>query len=421
MCVGNGALSIGGMSFFAAETVLAGLAYRLTGSAVHVGLLTSFVAIGWQWPQLLVGSLVEHRPRKMPIYTGAAVCRVLALVAMAAAVAFWRGAPGAKYWVVLLLAGAFTSFGGMSVVSFLDVTAKAVPATERPMLFSYRRLFSGLVGFFAGGAVVRLLDEGSGLPYPQNYAVCILLGAVLCAAGYAMFISVREPIEPVPPDRAPFAQFLMRGLMLFKRDADYRRFYLLSWAWAVAAMSQPLLVPYAMREFNAPGSLLGWFTAAIMLVAGISSYAWGRLMRRYGEPAAFMIAALLLLFSPLTALALALLRPLDGVSAVLARHYVWPFLFMFACGTTAINGHLITRMVYLLSLPPAHLRATYVAFMNTLTIPLLCAPVAAGKLADGVSYAAAFGTSAAAALCAFGLSATLRTRPAPSDSRCVGA
>ena len=111
LAVTNGALSMGGIAFFAPETVMAGLVHVLTGSAVCVGLMSSIFYVGWLWPQIFVGNLIEHRQRKMPVYILSAVLRLVGLYSVAAAVYFWWGSPMALFVVILALVALYSSAG----------------------------------------------------------------------------------------------------------------------------------------------------------------------------------------------------------------------------------------------------------------------------------------------------------------------
>ncbi len=411
LTVANGGIVMFGSSFFATETVLAGLAHRLTGSSLCVGLLATAAGIGWMWPQLFVGNLVEHTKRKMPFYVVAAFFRFAMLLCLAALVYFWRGGDDRLYWMFLGVFTLFCSGGGAVGVPFFDIVAKAVPQRNLTMMWAYRRLLGGLLGFLGGVVVARILSEKSGLTYPANYALLFVIGAAVCSVAYVMFICVREPIEPVAPKRVPFLTYLKRGPVIFRGDHDFRRLYLFRWTWALGAMSQTLLVPFANEQFDAPAKQAGWFTAAILLVGGLAAYGWGRLAQRKGETFVLWASSVLLFAAPATALALALAaRGPEPLAAFLHAHYLWPFLAMFAIGTAALNGNIIAGIAYLLSLPTSPLRPAYVGFINTLSIPLLFAPVLAGAVAQYISYTATFAISCVFSLLAIFVASKLRTR-----------
>ncbi|MEA3365704.1 MAG: hypothetical protein U9Q79_08705, partial [Candidatus Hydrogenedentes bacterium] len=241
LTAGNGAVVMMGNSFIAPDTVLAWLVYRLTHSSLCVGLMISVSAIGMMWPQLLVGNLVETVQRKMPIYIAFAVFRTLVTMAMGIVVIVWSGSDWGLYWALFILFIAYTSGGGASLVPFMDIVAKSVPQNRMAMLWAYRRLFGGLLGFLVSFIVVYVLSDRSDLAFPINYGLLFLAASAVCGAAYSMFSIVREPVEEVARRRAPFITFLKRGPRILRYDHDFRRLYFYRWAWALGAMCQAQL------------------------------------------------------------------------------------------------------------------------------------------------------------------------------------
>ena len=412
LTVGNGSIVLMGMSFFAPGTVLAGLVQHLTGSEFCVGLFVSLGAVGWVWPQLFIGNLVESRRRKMPFYAVSALVRVALLLAMAGVVYCWSGSDMMLYWVLLALFLAFSSAGGTVVIPFMDIVAKTVDRSRMSLLWGYRRMIGGLLGFLASLAVLGIMSDRLAIPFPANYAILLAIGALICGLAFFFFIRVREPVEEVPGKRTPFMMFLRRGPVVFRRDRDFRRFFVLRGMWAFARMSQAaLFVPMADEYFDAaPWVTAAYFTAVTLLVGGLSSFAWGHVAQRFGEIRVMTVGAVLHLFSIATALGLAAMAQWGPTAGIAAHYYLVAYGIMYAFGTAAINGCDIAGMTYLLALPSAKLRPTYLAFMNTLQMPLLFAPALAGWLAQITSFGQVFALSALASLAAVFLARTLRRR-----------
>ncbi len=410
MTVGNGALASAGNAFIAGDTVLVGLAHQLTGSTVYGGMLSSMMAMGWLWPQLIVGSLVEHVERKKPVYVYTAVVRLASLIALTLLLFSWHGGARPLFWLILLLVAAYSSAGGVCGVPFMDIVGKTIPQKRRSVLFAYRRLIGGVLGFFAGLMVHHFLAAKDGTPTTRQYALLVACAAAVSGLAYAMFTAVREPVEPVAAARVPFLTFLRRGPTIFRHDANYRWFYLYKCFWALGTMSQVLFVPYAVEHMGAPYRLTGWFSAVVMLAAGVSSVVWGHLSQRRGEVALLKWSAVINFASPLMALLLAGMLRHTATAALVKTHYLWAYIIMFGCGTAAINGAGIGNMVYLLAISPPKRRPTYVAFVNTLSAPLVCAPILAGILARTLSYELTFALSAAATLISLCLTFLLRKK-----------
>lgn len=412
LTVGNGAFSMMGSAFFAGDTVLAGLVERLTKSSLRVGALVSVSNIGWMWPQLFVGHWLESKPRKMPAYALSALGRFSALILMACATAFWRGSPGALYWILFLNVALFTSFGGIVGIPFMDIVAKTIPRKRLPALWAYRNVFGGVLGFLSSLVIAYVLSARSGIPFYYNYALLFSIAAVLNGSAYLMFYMVREPVEPVSRVRAPFLTYLRRGVAIFRCDRDYRLLYLYRCVWAGATMSQAVFVPCAIRYFDAsPAKTGGWFTGVILLVGGVSSLIWGWATQRFGEVRILRCTGTLVLCSPLIAFLLTVSVHVGGPVAEFVRsHYVWVYVLIYACAAAANNGNTIAYNVYALSLPPPELRPSYLAFINTLVVPLLLAPTLAGFLVEHVPYPVVFAISCLSAVGAMRVASRLRAR-----------
>ena len=408
--VANGAIVMMGTAFFAFETVLAGLAESLTGSSICVGLLITVSAAGSTWPQLFVGHWIESKPRKMPLYQVAAGLRVMMLLSMAATVFLWRGSDAALYWLILIQLALFCSSGGMVVVPFMDIVGKSLPKRHQSMLWAYRRMLGGVLGFLASLVVVRVLSEQSGIRYPANYALLLLVGTVVCAVAYGCFMVVREPVGAISAARVPFKTFLKRGPQILRADDDYRRLNLLRYVWAGAAMAQAVFVPFVRSYFEAPTYLTGWFTAVVLLAGGLSSLVFGKTAQRWGEILVLRLCCLIMLLAPLFALLLAGLHDFGPTAGLAARWYVQVCILMYCCHTVALNGHMIAGLVYLLALPAPDLRPTYIAFLSVLTLPLLLAPTLAGALARTVGYPGTFFISCVFAVAAFVMAGRLTHR-----------
>lgn len=410
LLVGNGAIVTMGSAFYSFETVMAGLAFELTGSTLLVGLLTTVATSGWFWPQIFVGSYIQHRPLKMPVYRLSASLRVTGISAMIAATWFLSGHGHLLYWVILLCVTLFSTGGGICVIPFLDILAKTIPVGHRPMLMAYRQSIGGGLGFVAGLATIFILSARSGLAYPLNYIALFVVGGMINSLAYACFIAIREPAEAVDTERKSFGAFFAGGVRVFREDRDFRNYYYFRVCLYLAYMSQSLLVPFAMARFNTPLQATGLFAAGIALTGGVFSMFWGRLARRIGAAGLFRVVSALACVPCCFIAAIAFLPEGTPLLQWITPHFHWIVLGVFACLTAARQGIDMGGNLYLLALPPASQRPTYFAFMNSLSAPLMLSPILAGWIAGHLSFAAAFVLSAIAAAGMAGVSLRLRQR-----------
>lgn len=410
LTVANGSFVMMGFAFIAFDSIMAGLAYELTESTTLVGLLTTAAGIGWLWPQLLVGSRIEHLERKMPVYRVTVLARVLILGAMLAALLLLPGRPHALYWTVLFCTAAMSSAGGVCSIPFMDIVAKAVPPDFRAMVFAWRRLLGGMLGCAAGLIASYVLAETSPLAYPYNYAALVFCSIVVSSLAYGAFLRIREPIEPVKEAARPFTEFLRGGLALFRKDRDFLLLYAFRVFHSMGTMSVVLVVPFVMDTFGAKLMQTGFFAAVMALASGLSSMAWGRISKAFGEVWAFRIATALLLLTPGSAWLMAILANLEATRAWMGANYFWVCLVLLGVYTAARCGTDIANMVYLMSMSNSEQRPIYMAVMNTLSAPLVTFPALAGLLVSTTSYATAFGVSCGGLLAALVIAALLRHR-----------
>jgi len=408
LCVGNGAIVMMGNAFFAFETIMAGLAYTLTGSKLLVGLMICAATIGWQWPQLIVGSRIEHLERKLPIYRISATIRACVIFAMIVTLLLLADQPAKLYWGLLFWTIILSTAGGICVIPFLDVVGKTIPHSSRAMLFAYRRFFGGVLGFVAGGVAVYVLSAGSRWQYPYNYVLLISAGFVGNVTAFFLFGIIKEPPGNTISKRTSFSDFLQRGLRLFKQDRMFRNYYLYRACIALGLMTQSLLVPFFFDLFDADLKSTGWFAASVALTMGLSSLFWGPVSRHFGESLIFKSSALLLLPASGLALMLYAAATAQVLPDWVLAHYIGVALFLFISLNIARNGMDIAGNVYLIGLPPSEERPLYVAVMNTFSAPFMLLPILAGWLADVLSYGVVFALSTTACVLAFWVALGLR-------------
>jgi len=357
-----------------------------------------------------VGNRVEHLERKMPLYRATISIRLGAIAAMLAGVLFLSGMPRTLYATLLTGAVVMSSAGGVCTIPFMDIVAKAVPAEHRSMLFAWRRLLGGLLGFLAGLLAAWVLAEDAPVAYPYNYAVLLGAGMVGMALAYLAFLRVREPVEPVKAAPRPFREFLRGGLALFREDRDFRLLYVFRVFHSLGLMSQVLLVPFVMDVFDAHVKTTGLFAAVMALASGLSSMLWGSLSRRFGEVWTFRVATAALLLTPLSMLAMAVLAGYGPTHAWIGAHYLWVCLALLAAYTGGRCGTDMANMVYLMSMAPSDTRPVYLAMMNTLSAPLVLFPTLAGGLVVLVGYGPTFALSSVCLVVALAAAARMGHR-----------
>ena len=370
------------MTFIDTQTVLSVFALRLTGSNFFVGLAESIKPAGWMWPQLLMSTLLEHRPRKMPFYVLGVSLRVASWLAVVLCTLFIGSRNGT------LLAATFFCFyaaaasaGGISGIPYLDIISKAIPPQRRARFFSMRFFFGGVFGVFIGFFVKYVLSDKSGLGFPNNYALLFGCTTVTTLATLIVFPMIREPIHRVQTKRKSFWKHLKQGPHFLRTDRHYRRFMLFRVFSRFASVSMPFYAPYVLQQLEMPDSTSGSFLSVIALSGLISNVLWGYIGEKYGIRWVLIATAALACVAPFVAIASPFLPP------------QWQVLFyflIFVINSAMYNGTIIGFMTYMLNISPPLNRPTYVGFMNTVLVPLTFVSALGGIVAEWIGYQGVF-------------------------------
>jgi hypothetical protein len=115
--VANGVLFALGDAFSSANLVLALLVRQLGGSLALVGLLPALQTGGFLLPQLLVGGRLQAMAYKLPLYRRAAVARMIAWLALTAAIFTSASvSPDLSLWLIVIGYMVFNIGGGTSTL-----------------------------------------------------------------------------------------------------------------------------------------------------------------------------------------------------------------------------------------------------------------------------------------------------------------
>lgn len=390
----NGTFTRIGFRLIGPSTVLAAFVKQLTNSNLMVGLTSSTMRAGWMWPQLLISSLLEHRPRKMPFYMIGVAARIIAWMLILVLTL----SIGNRNYLLLficfyLLYFTASSSMGISTLPYQDIVAKSIPVQRRARLFSLRQLLGGFFGIGVGILIRYILGEGFFLSFPYNYATIFGLAILVMICGVISFSLVREPIHPVNDARRPFWQHLRRGAYFLKTDRDYRYFMIFRAVSTFGGMCMPFYVPYALDSvgLGVPESTIGWFIMVGAISGVFSNTLWGYMGEKYGSKLLLIVTSCLACTVPVIA---------ASTRYIPAPYQVKFYFLVFIVAQAYLNGGMIAYMTYALNLAPSKSRPTYLGFLNTVMFPMSFVPVLAGALLKIVSYETMFIMSAGMAILA---------------------
>lgn len=393
-------------NFFSAlldpSLVLSWFVSQLTTSNFLIGLIMPIQSGGWLLPQLLVSGYLQRRQRKLPFYSCMAGARVAIWGLMTLAVFFIEDA-AVLLVVFFTLLTVYSLSAGLAGICFVDIVAKAIPATRRGAFFGWRLFLGGLLAFGGSLLVTYILDEGRGLAFPDNYAVLFLFAFFILCVAMGCFILTVEPLEPVNEERITLGRQFRRALDLPRRDSNYRRFLTMRLLLMGAEIATPFYIVYAKRALSVPVSMVGVYLMGTTLASFASNLLWGRISDRQGNKLLLILSSALGLLMPLTALSVGPLADL------------WPGLGEFAPGLFALvfvlsggykSGTMIGNLNFLLEITPPDDRPIYIGFTNTILGIALLASSVGGLIVDMAGFTVLF--SLALAFYAVALFLTLR-------------
>jgi len=394
--VANGALMSLAHTFEDPRTILPIFVLKLTSSEAMVGLVAAVFVAGWNFPQFLVSSVVEHKERKLPFYALWAKVRIAARIAMILCVFLIDPShPALLFWTFFVFWTATSLGAGFAGVPFLDIVAKTVPEERRGSFFGTRRFIGAALGIGAGLLAKAVLSPDFPLGFPDNFGLLMTLATLSAAVALFAFCRIEEPPSTVHPDRQPFVRHLRSGFGLVRSDANYRRFLVMRFLWAATTMALPFYAVYAVTDLGMPESAAGIFVTLWVAGTLAANFFWSRVVDRRGSRAGLLGSGALAVAAPALACAVTFipegtlqlpgsLAGFLGEGGLGVRHLL--FMSTFVINAFAFNGRVISNMTYLLEIAPPERRPTYVGLANTLTFPLALSPVLGGALAGWAGY-----------------------------------
>ena len=371
-----------GIAFNVAETmidsslVLPWFISQLTNSNFLIGLSGPIRNAGWFLPQLLVSGDVQRRQRKLVIYQAFAIVRGLSFGLLT--LATWLLGKSHPTWLLVLFFLFLTimSLGeGISGISFLDIVAKCIPARTRGSYFAWRSFIGGTLALGSGWWVRYILDERTGLPFPQNFGILFTAAFVGILIGLVAFCLVIEPLEPAHPQTVPFLKQVQRALSLARSDRNLARLiWMRTFLVLGSSLAAPFYIVYAKNVLNAPASSIGSYLMVLTLASICSNLFWGRLCDRRGNRLVVLIAGTIGMGVPLTVLLAGYLHSLELVFLPLVLQGIYQGSIM------------ISQVNFVLEIAPPAERPIYIGLINTILGIMTVALSVGGLIVDVAGY-----------------------------------
>ena len=415
----NGMLVNLGNAFVDPFTVLPVFITTFGGSSILVGFVSAAFFAGWFLPQVFVANIAQSRKRVLPIYSAAAAFRFVGFAGAGASVFLID--PAHRSLILLCVCAGLSMnalAAGVAAVPFLEITSKTVPVNKRGAFFAGRRVVGGILGIVAGLVIAAVLGGSpgdmwaqtwvyravtrgveaigwTGQPFPHNYGILIIVGAVISTGGVMAYLFVDEPEAKHVARPKPLHEYLREGFRLLKRMPNYRTFLWMRAGYQLSAMAFPFYATYAYTKLGFPQASVGVFVSIWVGAGVLSNAVWGRLLDRKGNRVVFVATAAMSVAAPVLMLVLSsrvgvVLTPGAGIFALVAS--------TFLLNGFVRSGRFIANQTYLLESAPADRRPLYVGFMNSLSFPFMLSPILGGLVVATVGYRALFAVGAVAAI-----------------------
>jgi MFS family permease len=274
----HGMLGQTGFRLLNAPTFLPAYLLLLSGSDVAVGVALALQALGMAVTPLLGATLIEHRPRVLPMgfITGGAMRLSVLGIALSGLLLPPQQALLAIFaWLTL-----FGLFQGMQGVIFNVLMAKVIPVSKRGRLTGLRNFLAGITAaaVAAAGGAVFLGD----VPDAAGYSYTFILAFVLTTCGLLALAFTREPVPPTLRPRSTVGRRLRELPALLRADRAFSRYVAARSLATAGRMALPFYILYAGASMALTGANLGILTVAFTLAATVSNLLWGNLADRYG-------------------------------------------------------------------------------------------------------------------------------------------
>ena len=337
-----------GASLISSSTIVPLFINKLTSSPLLIGLAAVIAQGGWYLPQIFTANVVEQLPRKKPVVVNAGFIleRLPILLLPGAALIAGRSAPLALVLFLTILTWHHLG-AGMIATAWQDMVACCFPVNRRGRFFGTAAFLGTGVGIAGAALSTRILKDS---PFPTNFAYVFALTATSITVSWFFIALTREPSQPISLPRQSSRQFWSGLPKILRQDHNFRRFLVARLTLAMGGMGLGFVTVAAVQRWGVPDSMVGIFTAALLLGQTIGNLGSGFLADRYGHKLSLELSAL----AAFLAFALAWRAPSAD------WYYVVFVLLGFAFGAVIVSGTLVSMEFCM-----PQRRPTYAGMTNT--------------------------------------------------------
>ncbi len=394
-----------GLTFAGLNTTLPAFASRLTDNPILIGLVGALWQGGWLLPQIFAANYLSTTPRKMPVIQFFAwIGRPVFLVFGMFLFLFGSPWPGVILLLLYFSSFYFTLTDSIAGVAWFDMLGKAFTHRERGRLIGAGQAVSGLVSIAAGGIIGWIL-QSSGLGFPDNYALILVLASVCFLISLGGIYLIREPLEPVAAERQKMIEYLPGLMRLIRRDRTFLRVNVSRLLIGFCGLASPFFAVYAIKELGLAEANVGWFAIAQTVGSALAGLLFGWVADRSGSHIVIRIVGGVYLLAPCFVLA----AGFAGGSTTFPVILMAAAFLLLGLGDGSIMLGFIN---YVLEIAPSGQRPVYIGLTNTLAGAIVLYPFIGGAFAEWGGYQVVFLLAAAGIAAGWFVGASLPSRSA---------
>lgn len=355
-----------------APTFVPDYMYKLGGSNMFVGLLLSIGGVSRFLTPPLIAPLVEHQPyiKRKAVQIGMLMRSQVLLMALAG---FFLPIRLNMVFFFLFFA-LFNMFLGMQNVVYNTVMAKVIPVDRRGRFIGLREFLGGITASLVAVVAGKMIDS---LTFPHSYAATYLLAFVLTFLGLVCFGFSREPATPSALRKIPLLERLRSMPKLVRGDKNFAYYCVCRAIGSLALMSSPFLILYAGSKMVIGGEQLGQLTFCYFMAQTSINLFMGRIADRAGFRLVFIISVIIWT----VAMAMLTLAPASYALMILV-------FIALGCGVGGFNMSMSNMVLEFGDTAELPMRLAVVNSIGEMATAV--GPLAAGFLADYVSYRSVF-------------------------------
>ncbi len=366
-----------GIAFISSSTIVPLFVTKVTLSPIVIGFVAMLAQAGWYLPQLLTAGMIERLDRKKPVVVNLGFFLerlptwLWPLAALTIVVSPVLG-------LILFIVGyAWHNLGaGMIGPAWQDLLARCFPLKKRGRLFGLTTFIGTGAGTVGAGLSSWFLSYYA---YPYNFMSIFLVAAVAVTLSWLFIAQVREPVQHVVVRAEDEQRLWPKMYGILRQDLNFRHYLLFRVLMVLGTMGTAFITVAAVERWHVPDSVVGIYTAILLLGQTVGSLLAGLLADRWGHKLPLQLAGA----AQIAAFAFAWLLPsAQGAYTVFA-------LLGFSMAINMVSGILV-----ILEFSAPERRPTYIGIANTIVgIANGIAPLVGGWLA-GFGYQWLFGMSA---------------------------